>query len=168
MLEIILLIFFPALLAYAAVSDLATMTISNRVSILLVAGFFVVAFASGMPWPALGMNLLAGLCVLALTFGMFAAGWMGGGDAKLAAATTLWFGFGGLAEYAVITALAGGILTFALIKLRDYPVPAFASEWGWFLRLHNPKSGIPYGVALAIGGLMTYPHTGLWRLAMVG
>jgi prepilin peptidase CpaA len=168
MIDLLLLIFFPALLAYAAVSDMLTMTISNRVSLLLIAGFFIVACAGGLPWPTLGLHLLAGLLVLAVTFGMFAAGWMGGGDAKLAAATALWFGFGGLADYAIVTALAGGVLTFGLLKARSHPLPAFAKDWAWTRRLHDPRSGIPYGIALAFGGLATYPHTDLWRLALGG
>lgn len=166
--DAILLIFFPALMAYAAVSDMLTMTIPNRVSLVLAAGFAAVAVISGMPLPVIGMHVAAAACVLAITFGMFAAGWMGGGDAKLAAATALWFGFGGLMDYALISAVAGGALTLTLLRVRNHPLPAFAANWEWSRRLHDTKTGIPYGLALAFGALVTYPHTDLWRFAIAG
>src|SRR5262245_5001136 len=126
MLDFLLLIILPGFLAYAAVSDMLTMTISNRLCLAMVAAFFPVAFAVGLPWPAIGLHLIAALLMLSLTFGMFTAGWMGGGDAKLAAATMLWFGFGGLMGYIVMASLAGGILTLVIVAARGLPVPELA------------------------------------------
>src|SRR5207248_11420689 len=88
--DAIRLLLFPALMASAASSDLLTMTISNRVSLILVGSFFVLAIWSGMPLADIGMHAGAGLAVLVVTFTFFACGWIGGGDAKLAAATALW------------------------------------------------------------------------------
>ena len=93
------LLLFPALMAFAASSDLLTMTISNRVSLALVPGFAVLAFAIGMSGQELLSHVGAGLAVLAVTFTFFACGWIGGGDAKLAAATALWLGFDQLLNY---------------------------------------------------------------------
>src|SRR5438128_10414748 len=93
---------FPALMAFAATSDLLTMTISNRVSLILVGGFFVLAVWSGMPLADIGMHIAAALAVLVVTFTFFACGWIGGGDAKLAAATALWLGFDQLLNYLTI------------------------------------------------------------------
>src|SRR5262249_60031406 len=90
------LLLFPAMMAFAASSDLLTMTISNRISLILLAGFFLLAGLTGMPAAALGMHLGAALLVFTATFVMFACGWLGGGDAKLAAAPALWLGFGRL------------------------------------------------------------------------
>ncbi|OJY37420.1 MAG: peptidase, partial [Rhizobiales bacterium 65-9] len=149
MTDLLLLFVFPALMAYAAMSDMLTMTIPNRVSIALVGGFALVAILGGVPLPTVAIHVLAGFLVLVMTFGMFAAGWIGGGDAKLAAATALWLGFGGLLEYAVISAVAGGVLTVVLLSLRNYPLPAFAASWEWSRRLHNARTGVPYGLALA-------------------
>ncbi len=78
--------FFPALIAFAAASDLLTMTISNRISAALVGGFVVLAFATGMPLPEIGRHAVAAMIVLPAAFAFFACGWIGGGDAKLAAA----------------------------------------------------------------------------------
>src|ERR1700743_3189108 len=98
-LDLARLMLFPALMAFAAASDLFTMTISNRVSLALVAGFMVLAPMSGMGFHDMASHAGAGACVLVVAFGCFAMGWIGGGDAKVAAAATLWFGFGHLLDY---------------------------------------------------------------------
>ncbi len=92
-LETATLVLFPGLMIFAAFSDLFTMTISNRVSIALVAIFCVLALALHMPLASFGLHLACGLAVLVCTFGLFAFGWIGGGDAKLASATALWLGW---------------------------------------------------------------------------
>ena len=92
-LDLARLLLFPALMAFAAASDLFTMTISNRVSLALIAGFLVLALASGMGAYDFMMHVAAGATVLVVAFGCFAMGWVGGGDAKVAAAAALWFGF---------------------------------------------------------------------------
>ncbi|MDP1882130.1 MAG: prepilin peptidase, partial [Bradyrhizobium sp.] len=88
-LDIVRLSLFPALMAFAAASDLFTMTISNRVSLALAAGFLVLALLSGMAFHDILWHLGAGLTVLVVAFGCFAMGWVGGGDAKVAAAAAL-------------------------------------------------------------------------------
>src|SRR5690606_37425478 len=111
---------FPFCMVFAAVSDMVSMTIANRVSILLVLAFAVLAPLTGMPVPQIGMHLLTGAAVLVVTFGLFAVGGMGGGDAKLIAATSVWFGFGiGLVNYLLVTAIIGGLLTLALVVFRN-------------------------------------------------
>ncbi|HRI92912.1 MAG TPA: prepilin peptidase [Accumulibacter sp.] len=162
-LEISLLVFFPALMAFAASSDLLTMTIPNRVSLLLVAGFLGFAGILGLPWTTIGWHLLAGLLVLACTFGMFAAGWIGGGDAKLAAATAIWCGFGSLLEYSLVASVLGGLLTLFILHARTHVLPSFAQGWPWLIRLHDSKTGIPYGIALAAAGLVVLPHTTIFK-----
>ena len=76
------LLLFPALMAFAASSDLLTMTISNRVSVILIASFFALAFASGMNLHSILWHAGAALAVLVVAFVFFARGWIGGGDAK--------------------------------------------------------------------------------------
>jgi prepilin peptidase CpaA len=158
-LDLARLFVFPALIAFAGASDLFTMTISNRVSILLVASFFVMAAASGMPLPAIAAHAGAGLSVLAISFACFAMGWIGGGDAKVAAAAALWFGFDHLLNYLVYASLFGGVLTVMLLQFRQWPLPYVLGSQPWLQRLHDRNSGIPYGIALAIGALMIYPET---------
>ena len=79
--DTIRLLLFPALMAFAASSDLFTMTISNRLSLALTAGFFLLTLIIGMSWPVLGMHLAAGALVLVFAFVFFSQGWIGGGDA---------------------------------------------------------------------------------------
>ncbi|HWW48058.1 MAG TPA: prepilin peptidase [Xanthobacteraceae bacterium] len=160
-LDLLRLLLFPALMAFAAASDLLTMTISNRISLLLVAGFFLLAVLSGMSLEAIAMHCAAGLVVLTATFTCFAFGWIGGGDAKMAAATALWFGFAHLLEYLLIASVLGGVLTLLLLQARQWPLPGFLASQPWILRLHHKETGIPYGIALAAGALAVYPGT-LW------
>jgi prepilin peptidase CpaA len=158
-LDIARLLLFPALMAFAAASDLLTMTISNRVSLALAAGFLILALLSGMGFYDILSHLGAGFGVLTVAFACFAMGWIGGGDAKLAAVTALWFGFGHLMNYLVYASLFGGALTLLLLQFRQWPLPYALRGQTWLLRLHAKDSGIPYGIALAIGALMIYPQT---------
>ena len=158
-LDIVRLSLFPALMAFAAASDLFTMTISNRVSILLAAAFLVLAVATGMTLYDILSHLGAGALVLVVSFTCFAMGWVGGGDAKVAAAAALWFGFAHLMNYLLYASLFGGALTIALLQMRQWPLPYALTGQAWLLRLHAKESGIPYGIALAIGALMIYPET---------
>ena len=158
-LDIARLLLFPALMAFAAASDLFTMTISNRVSLALVAGFLVLAPLSGMAAPAILMHLAAGSLVLVAAFACFAFGWIGGGDAKVAAGVALWFGFSHLLNYLVYASLFGGALTLLLLQFRQWPLPYALAGQHWLLKLHDKESGIPYGIALAVGALVVYPET---------
>ncbi len=150
---------FPALMAFAAASDLFTMTISNRVSLLLAGGFLLLAVASGMGPTDILLHAGAGAVVLAIAFLCFAMGWVGGGDAKIAAAAALWFGFAHLMNYLLYASLFGGALTLLLVQFRQWPLPYALAGQSWLMRLHAKESGIPYGIALAIGALMIYPET---------
>jgi prepilin peptidase CpaA len=165
MLDILILVLFPGAMAFAACSDLVTMTISNRVSLALVVGFLVMAPWIGMDLAAMGSHVGAGAAMLVVGFAMFAMGWIGGGDAKLFAATSLWFGWSHLADYAFLVAMLGGALTLALLFLRTQPLPAPVIRQGWVSRLHHARGDIPYGIALAAGGLLIYPRTA-WMAAL--
>jgi prepilin peptidase CpaA len=158
-LDIARLMLFPALMAFAAASDLLTMTISNRISLALVAGFLALALLGGMGLYDFALHVAAGATVLVVAFGCFAMGWVGGGDAKVAAAAGLWFGFGHLMNYLLYASLFGGVLTLVLLQFRQWPLPYSLSGQTWLMRLHAKESGIPYGIALAIGALMIYPET---------
>jgi len=153
------LLLFPALMAFAASSDLVTMTISNRISLVLIASFFVLAVMWGMPLAEIGMHVAASATVLAVSFIFFARGWIGGGDAKLAAATALWLGFDLLLNYVVVASLFGGLLTVAILRFRMMPLPAALANQEWAQRLHHMDSGVPYGIALALAALVIYPDT---------
>ncbi len=168
LLQIALLAFFPALMAFAAASDLLTMTISNRISLLLIAGFPILAIIAGMPLETVGWHLLAGVATLAIGFALFCTGWIGGGDAKLMAATAIWLGWSHIGEYALVSALLGGGLTLAILFVRRFVLPHSLERLEWIARLHNPKNGVPYGIALAAAGLIIYPSVALWQAGFSG
>jgi prepilin peptidase CpaA len=157
--ELCRLMLFPAMMAFAASSDLLTMTISNRVSLMLIAGFAVLAPMSGLSSVAILSHLGAAGLVLVVSFGFFTRGWIGGGDAKLAASTALWLGFDHLLAYLVYASLFGGALTLLLIQFRLWPLPAALASQSWIERLHRKDAGVPYGIALAAAALAVYPET---------
>jgi len=163
MLNSIALLFFPLFMALAATSDLLTMKISNRLVMMLVVGFFVMAVAMDFTLQQFLMHMAAGAVVLVFAFAFFAFGWMGGGDAKLAAATSLWLGFGITLPYLVYASLFGGVLTLALLAVRRYPLPGPLVRVEWVARLHDQKTGIPYGIALAAAGLIAYSDTTIFQ-----
>lgn len=162
----IALFFFPVAMAIAASSDLFTMRISNKLVLLLTVAFFIVAIAINLPLQQFAMHVLCALIVLAVAFGLFALRLIGGGDAKLAAATTLWLGFGMTLPYLAYAALFGGVLTILILVVRGIPLSPVLARMGWLARLHNKRSGIPYGIALAVAGITVYSNSAIFeRLA---
>jgi prepilin peptidase CpaA len=159
MLELVLLFAFPAAVAFAGATDLFSMTIPNRISLAMIAGFICVAPFAGLGLEAMAWHFAAGLLVLVVTAGMFFMGWIGGGDAKLTAAVALWIGFDLLVKYLIVASLLGGVLSLAFIVFRKLPLPASAIRQIWIARLHAPKGGIPYGIALAAAAIIIYPET---------
>ena len=157
------LLLFPLLMAFAACSDLLTMRISNRVVLLLVAIFCAVAVGIQMPLEEFGLHVACATAVLIVAFAFFAFGWIGGGDAKLAAATTFWLGFGVTLPYLLDASLIGGLMTLGILTARRWPLPNFLARVDWIDRLHDSKTGIPYGIALAIAGLLTYSDTSIFQ-----
>jgi prepilin peptidase CpaA len=157
---------FPLLMAFAASSDLLTMRISNRLVLLVVLAFFLTALLVGLSLEMMLMHLGAALIVLAVAFGFFAMGWIGGGDAKLAAAITLWLGMGLTLPYLVYAALLGGVLTLVILALRRLPLSPMLARWRWLERLHDSRSGIPYGIALAAAAVVLYAQTPVYKAFM--
>jgi len=155
--DAIRLALFPAMMAFAASSDLLTLTISNRVSLVLVGGFVALALIGGVSAADVLSHLAAGCVVLVAAFSLFARGIVGGGDAKLAAATALWLGFDHLLPYLLYASLLGGALSVGLIWFRMAPLPDWLARHDWAQRLHGKDAGVPYGIALAAAALAVYP-----------
>jgi len=162
MFDSLALLVFPLLMIFAALADLFTMTIPNRVSLVLIAAYLLLALYLRLPLATVGLHVSCGLAMLALTFTMFQMGWIGGGDAKLAAATALWLGWPALFEYGLAASLIGGALTIAILALRHYDLPEKLLSVGFIAKLAEKNGGVPYGIALALAGLVIYPHTGVW------
>lgn len=162
MIEAVALVVFPLLMAFSAFTDLFTMTIPNRVSLLLVAAYFALAAYLPLPWETVAWHVSCGVAMLLLTFVMFHLRWIGGGDAKLAASTALWLGWEHLLDYGLVASLAGGLLTLVIIEMRRRDLPKSWLSVDFIARLAEKNGGVPYGVALAAAGLLVYPHTLVW------
>jgi prepilin peptidase CpaA len=154
---------FPVAMACAAATDLFTMKIPNRISLVLIAGFVVAAVLMRMPLSTFGLHLLVAFAVLAANFALFWKNMLGGGDAKLMAAGALWIGPFHAIEYLAYVTIFGGALALAILSYRNYVSANAFSLPQWALRLHKPGGGIPYGIAIAAGGLTVFPATEIFR-----
>jgi prepilin peptidase CpaA len=137
----LLLIALAATLVVAAIIDVRTFTISNRLNLTVAlaapAYWLSVSLA---PWPGMAIQLAAGAVVFLLLAGAFFAGMMGGGDVKLAAALALWFPPLLTVRFLVLMSIAGGVLTLGILASHR-------------ARRCEGRPEIPYGVAIAFGGL---------------
>jgi prepilin peptidase CpaA len=136
-----LLLALAAMLVFAAVVDVRTFTISNRLNlaVALLAPIYWLSAALS-PWPGFAVQLAAGGAVFVVMAGAFYAGMMGGGDVKLAAAVSLWLSPSSIVKFLVLTSLAGGVLTLAILVWHR-------------VKRREGRPEIPYGVAIAFGGL---------------
>jgi prepilin peptidase CpaA len=138
----LLLLALAATLVVAAVIDIRTFTISNRLNAAVAAGAPLYWLSITLnPWPDMAIQVAAGASVFVLLAGAFYAGMMGGGDVKLAAALALWFAPpGGTIKFLMLMSVAGGVLTLGIL--------------GWHrMRRREGRPEIPYGVAIAFGAL---------------
>lgn len=162
MINTLALFVFPGAMAFAAAMDLLTMTIPNRISLALAGSFAVAALLTGLPLDVFASHLAAGTAMLAVGIGLFAMGWVGGGDAKLLAAGALWLGFPQLLEFLLLTGVVGTFLILALLGYRAYPAAALPIP-SWALRLHRSDTGLPYGVAIGSAALVLFPYSPLFK-----
>src|SRR5260370_31399185 len=156
--DAIRLALFPAMMAFAAARNFLTLTISKRVPLILVGGFVALAAIGGVSAADVPSHLAAGCVVLVAAFSLFARGIVGGGDAKLAAATALWLGFDHLLPYLLYASLLGGALSVGLIWFRMAPLPDWLARHDWAHRLHVNDAGQPDCIALAAAAPAAYPQ----------
>ena len=143
------------------------MTIANTVSMILLLTFAVIAPFTGMEWSAFAWHFAAGALVLAVTFSLFAMGGMGGGDAKLLASSAVWMGLSHqLLFYLLASAVVGGMLTLLILSYRKSPLSLYTGRNMFLRHFADQKAGIPYGIALGIGGLIAYPDSALMQWAI--
>jgi prepilin peptidase CpaA len=162
--QVVASLIFPILMAYGGSSDLLSMRLPNWLTFVIAASFGALASSVHMPLDVIGANYLCALTVLAGGFALFAFGWIGGGDAKLAAGIAAWLGWESVAEFLLIGAILGAALTLLILQLRRRPLPVALHKEAWVVRLHDTKEGVPYGVALAAAALHVYPSTQIWSL----
>ncbi len=159
----IVILCFAGLLCWALVSDALTMKIPNRISIGIAALYPAWVLATGLPLDQVVTPLVLACAMLAAGFFAFDRGWIGGGDAKMLAALSLWSGIELLLPMLLVTTLAGGVMATAAILseiMRRRTVLARGGEVNGPFLSSVVKSKIPYGVAIAIGGGVV--AVGLW------
>jgi len=138
----ILLGILALLLVVAAVIDVRTFTISNRLNLGVALMAPLYWWSAHLPlWPDIGVQVAIAAGVFALLAVAFYAGMMGGGDVKLAAALALWFSPQSTLRFLVFMSIAGGVLTLVVVGLHR-------------LKKKPGKPEVPYGVAIAVGGLL--------------
>lgn len=129
------------LLLIAGWTDIRSRTIPNEVNLaiaLLAIGWW---FVCGLPfWPGIGIRIAVAIVVFVIFALMFALRMMGGGDVKMIAALALWLPFASLMTMLTVMALSGGIITLFLLARH---------RW----RPNENRPQVPYGIAIAIGGL---------------
>lgn len=154
---------YPTCLLWAAIIDITSYKIPNRICLILAAAFFPCAILLGLGWPALGWHIGVAFLALVIGFGLFAINVFGGGDAKLMPAALLWVGPEGAFAFIFYTALAGGALALFILFARRFKALLGPKMPSWVESLLAEKAGIPYGVAIAVGGLGSLSHAVLWQ-----
>lgn len=160
--QIVIVALFLLPLAVAACWDVVAFRIPNALPLALVV-LFPLAVALAPAPVAVGWHVAAAILVFVIGAGLFALGMLGGGDVKLMAAASLWLGMNSLALFLVVVSLAGAVLTMVLLVLRALPLHHAMAGWGIQVPVLRSRAGIPYGVAIAFGGVAL-----LGALPMIG
>ena len=159
----ITILVLAGLMLAAALYDASKFIIPNWLCGLVVLTFPVAVLAAGLGWAEIGNHLVGGGIALVIGFALFAPGWIGGGDAKLFAAASLWFGWPEILAFLIHTVMAGGVLVMVLLGLR-WLAPRIPSLAG---RLEGTalatKAPVPYGIAIAAGVFWSLPKTVFWQ-----
>lgn len=166
MISAAIMVIFPLCMAMAACSDLLTMTIPNRLSVVLIASFVAIAPFTGLSLHDFLMHVGAGGAVFAACFILFAFGIMGGGDAKILTASAIWFGLNeSLVTYLIWVSVFGGLLSVVILMMRSqhnlilaYGIPVPETM------MHKKK--VPYGIAIGAAAFMAYPSSPLVQSAL--
>ncbi|WP_338824210.1 prepilin peptidase [Bradyrhizobium septentrionale] len=148
------------LLLYVATIDVATRLIRNEICLALALLGIVGQLASPMQ---VAQSLIAAAILFLLLFAIYTRGSIGGGDVKLLVALAVGLPLAGVVQLLTVTALAGGVLALAHLVMRNLPYPRLAPAGSSFARRvyaverwrHLRHAPLPYGVAIACGGIWT-------------
>lgn len=152
------IIVFVSVNIAVAITDLKCMKIGNGFILVLLVSYLICAPLAGLSFDAMATSGLIALCTLVVASILFGFGWIGGGDAKLVAVTSLWMGNYATHEYLATAALIGLGLTILVMIARNYQA-VLAPRWPLSAKILMKGEGVPYGVALALSALMTVSNT---------
>jgi len=161
----VIFFFFSMPLLFAAVNDATTMKIPNWISLVMMAGFFLIV---PFTWQGIAdflTHIAVGLTFLFAGFGLFSIGRLGAGDGKLMAATGLWLTWPDAMTFTLYTAVFGGLLGLSLLVGRSFiPVRMMTSQW--MHTMFRDQTKMPYGLAIAAGGICTIPKSAIFQVAL--
>lgn len=163
-----ILAIFPICMIFATFYDIFTMTIPNKITLALLVSYAVLAPLAGLGWETMLWSLGLAVVILCVGFALFSMGVMGGGDAKLLAASALWFGTAFTFEYLLYASILGGVLTVVILLMRNTMLPARLLKIEWVMRLYDKKVGVPYGAALGPAALIVFVDTPWMEFATSG
>ncbi len=158
---------FAFTMVCAALTDLLIRKIQNSLVLVFLLAYVVLAPLAGFPAYEIVWSFAIALAVLLLAFALFALGLIGGGDAKLAAVTSLWFGTYHTPPYLIYTALLGAAFALTILVFRKLPLSAGLQNSGWVAQLHSRGTAMPYGVPMALAALVVLPAT-RWMTTVFG
>lgn len=149
-----------ALLFYVATIDIATRLIRNEICVVLAILGTVGQLASPMQ---VGQSLIVAAILFLMLFVIYQRGMIGGGDVKLLVALAVGLPLTGVIELLTVTAMGGGVLAAAHLMMRRLPHPKLAPAGSSLVRRvyaverwrHLRHAPLPYGVAIACGGIWT-------------
>lgn len=136
------------LLAILAAFDLHSRRLPNVGVAAFAALFIAHASLGGASFAYVGAHVAVSGLTLLTTAVLFHLRWLGGGDAKLAAAVFLWSGPTNALAVLLVVSACGSLVAIGMIALR------FAGQRGGRLSWLSTARGVPYGVALAVGGML--------------
>lgn len=166
MTDLLILVLFPTLVLAAAIGDVFTMRIPNWLNAATALSVVPMAVLAGMPLDVVQWHLLAGVVMLLFGFGLFARGYIGGGDAKLMAAAGLWVGWSALLPFVLVTTLAGGALAIIYKLWQLVRTEHVVRDFAWLRKAIRADLELPYGIAIAVGAMWVYSKT-WWMEALI-
>jgi len=155
---------FILLICWAALNDLVRFEIPNAIPISIAVLFVPTTLLLNWELTTILKHLAVGGGALVFGFLLFIRGYLGGGDAKLLAAITIWTGPDVMYAYFFFVAIAGGIFALMLLGFRCLALPNFLQKIAWVERLHSGGKYIPYGVAISSGAVAILNQTPSFEL----
>ena len=150
-----------AVTVLGCISDIRSLRIPNAYSLIVIACFVPAWSAEPRNFAPLWDHLAAMAIIFSITYAMFTAGMMGGGDSKFGTALGLWVGLKGLLPFVFYMALMGGILGAVALGLRNKKLFSNPIPGSWVEQLQSGQNAVPYGVAISLGCWASFLHTGL-------
>ncbi|MBB4657739.1 A24 family peptidase [Parvularcula dongshanensis] len=151
-----------AVLVICALHDVQRFKIPNVYVAGLLAAWPIAALLCGLSAGEAISAAGVGGIFLVVGFALFSFRLLGAGDAKLMAALGPWLGVQAVMPFVLYTTLSGAVLAFLLVKFRSRPMPVFAYTHAWLVQMHDRTKVMPYGVAIAIGGIASLSKSPLF------